>query len=343
MAKTPDDAAANLAVGIYYCGSKGDWKKALSYLAKGSDPEFKTLAERELKSPPAAADDRVALADAWWDAGQAAEGTKKITMLRRAGYWYEKVKNGSTELNKVKAEKRLDELAQIERKAGVPALASRPSVPINRWFPLMISPNELTGWETNDCRFSYVQGVLGLMDRDMYCPIIVKNATIRAMVKCHFGDHVRMMLRNCEQGRYVAEISDGNVAILKQNRRSANADQRPDGSEEVLGKAALPKPKNRNAIPPFEFRFEANGNTLIASVSGMPFVQVNDKDASFTEGAVGVGTMSTNSLFFSDIKLLIPNKTSFSAIIGTFFRIITRRIPSREGFLAIHWALSTDY
>ncbi len=40
----PDDTAANQAVGEYYCLSKGQWDTGLSYLAKGTDEQFKSLA-----------------------------------------------------------------------------------------------------------------------------------------------------------------------------------------------------------------------------------------------------------------------------------------------------------
>lgn len=92
LAKTPDDPAANLAVGIYYCGLKNDWDKGLPCLVKGDDPDLKGLAERELKSPPNSADDQVTLAEVWWTASQTAEGTKKGAMVRRSAYWCKKCK-----------------------------------------------------------------------------------------------------------------------------------------------------------------------------------------------------------------------------------------------------------
>jgi hypothetical protein len=47
----PDDAAANLSVGRYLCFAKGAWDAGLPYLTKGSEPELKDLAEKELAKP----------------------------------------------------------------------------------------------------------------------------------------------------------------------------------------------------------------------------------------------------------------------------------------------------
>jgi hypothetical protein len=58
----PDDPAANLAVGSYYCFSKGDWPRGLPLLAKGSDANLKQPAMLEL-SAPSKPDDVNRLAD----------------------------------------------------------------------------------------------------------------------------------------------------------------------------------------------------------------------------------------------------------------------------------------
>jgi hypothetical protein len=313
LAKTPDDPAANFSAGLYYCSNKDDWKNGLSHLARGNDPEFKALAQRELKSPPTTADARLALADAWWDAGQAAEGTKKIESLRRAGFWYEKVRNMPlNELNKVKIDKRLEELTSSERKNGGSLSASRQTVLFGKAFPLINSSSELAGWQTNHCRFSYSKGMIDLRSGDIDCPIIVKNVILSATVKCHPDDVVRLLLRNCDQGRYFAEVHNGTISIVKQNRKNAAAYQSPDGPEEVLGKASLPKTKYRSDLL-FDFKFSAKNNELAAYVGNVLYVQAKDKNAPFTEGSVGIGTTNSNTLYFSDIKLLIQNKASFSA------------------------------
>jgi hypothetical protein len=69
----PDDAADSLVVGKYACFVRELWPQGLPYLAKGSDPKLKSLAQNELNSPTDA-DALAAMADAWWDYGNSATG-----------------------------------------------------------------------------------------------------------------------------------------------------------------------------------------------------------------------------------------------------------------------------
>src|SRR6185437_7306448 len=66
LAASPEDPAANLAVGSYVCFIRGAWPKGLPMLAKGTDPDLKRLAMTEL-SHPQTNDDLIAMADRWWD------------------------------------------------------------------------------------------------------------------------------------------------------------------------------------------------------------------------------------------------------------------------------------
>ena len=310
LVHAPDDAAANTSAGLYYCGLRNDWTKGLPCLAKGDDPILKTLAERELNSPPSAADDQVAMADAWWDASQSAEGAAKAMMINRTAHWCRMAdRNSIGVLSKAKVEKRLEEIAKIEPQTGGGALASRPSVPINRWFPLITSPTELIGWDTKDCRFNYVKGVIELQSRNMYCPIVVKDATIRAMVKCHSNGGVYLLIRNCDQGCYAARLGGGVISIVKQKRNRAKANRFPDGGEEVLAKSP-PLPRSKGDLL-FEFRFAAVGDVLTAFVNGMPMAQA--KDATFSEGSVGAGIGWNGQAYLSNVAMLIHNKASFVA------------------------------
>ena len=74
--RQPDDAEANYRVGRYRAAVKGDWKKALPMLAKGSDAAWKKLAEQELASP-AEAREQLALANGWWELADSAADTEK--------------------------------------------------------------------------------------------------------------------------------------------------------------------------------------------------------------------------------------------------------------------------
>ncbi len=186
LTETPDDPAANLTVGSYYCYYQGNWTKGLPLLAKGSDSSLKALAAREV-AWPAKAEDQMALADGWWDQAQNAEGFAKLAAWRHAGNWYAKCQARlPSGLAKVKVEKRLDELAKVEGETAGAATASATShftTKLNKWFPLLTSPNELIGWEVGDCRFSYTNGLIELQENFLFCPIVTKDVAIRARMK----------------------------------------------------------------------------------------------------------------------------------------------------------------
>jgi hypothetical protein len=104
---TPDDPAANLAVGQFLCFNKGDWAAGLQNLSRGSDPKLKRLAEQELLNPDTA-EAQGALADAWWDLSATAAAPHKSPIQSHAAEWYERALPGLKGLGKAKAEKRLE-------------------------------------------------------------------------------------------------------------------------------------------------------------------------------------------------------------------------------------------
>jgi formylglycine-generating enzyme required for sulfatase activity len=115
----PDDPAANLVVGLWFWLVKDDWKKGLPYLAKGSDEELKALVQRELASATGSPEDRVTLADAWWDVAASRRGDEKKAFLRRAGQWYEQAMPGLIGLSKTKVESRLAEIAKMSQESAL--------------------------------------------------------------------------------------------------------------------------------------------------------------------------------------------------------------------------------
>ncbi|HEX3655675.1 MAG TPA: SUMF1/EgtB/PvdO family nonheme iron enzyme, partial [Pirellulales bacterium] len=109
LAKTPDDPAANLAVGRYLALVQGDWEQGLVHLAKGPDGPLKDLAVKGLKPPsePAALAE---MGDAWFNASDKAKGKDKVELRAGAAYWYSLAEPGLTGLAKTIVEKRLKEL-----------------------------------------------------------------------------------------------------------------------------------------------------------------------------------------------------------------------------------------
>lgn len=114
---SPNDPAANLEAGEYFCLVKEDWATGLPMLARGSDPKMKSLARRDLAVTTAAKDakpsshDAEVVGDAWWDASEH-ESTPawKTAMQDRAVFWYQKALPNSGGLAALKIEKRIKTL-----------------------------------------------------------------------------------------------------------------------------------------------------------------------------------------------------------------------------------------
>ena len=87
LRKTPDDAAANLAVGRRECFARGNWTAGLPLLLKCGDPALSELAARDLANP-ASADEQAALGDAWWAHSEKESGDAAIYARKRAATWY---------------------------------------------------------------------------------------------------------------------------------------------------------------------------------------------------------------------------------------------------------------
>jgi hypothetical protein len=108
----PDDAAANLAVGRFFCFGKGDWQRGLPLLAKSADPSFHDLAVADLASPTDAAA-QATLADHWWDAAAKEPlAAAKWAQRQRAAFWYESALPGMKALRLAQVEQRLAEFAR---------------------------------------------------------------------------------------------------------------------------------------------------------------------------------------------------------------------------------------
>lgn len=110
----PQDPEANLAYGFYLCFAKQEWTAGLRYLAKGSDPVLKELAEAELKlTGPKDPTRLVELADKWWEAATPLNNEALKEVYRaRAGYWYRQAYQRTTGFTRTRIERRLQELQQ---------------------------------------------------------------------------------------------------------------------------------------------------------------------------------------------------------------------------------------
>ena len=102
----PDDPAANAAVGKFVSLVKGDWKRGLPLLAKGSEPALKALAEQELAGPADAAS-QAALAEGWAAHAEKETPIYKVRARGRAAEWLGRAIPGLTGLAKITAERKL--------------------------------------------------------------------------------------------------------------------------------------------------------------------------------------------------------------------------------------------
>ncbi len=117
--KLEDDSAdpqANLLVGRFLCFARGNWQQGLPMLAVGSDTGLKSVAQTELKQPESF-EDRMAVADAWWDLALKATGDEKKVLLLRARHWYEQADQLSPAgLMKVKIDQRIRQVHEVMEK-----------------------------------------------------------------------------------------------------------------------------------------------------------------------------------------------------------------------------------
>lgn len=87
LAENPDDAAASEIVGRFRCFTVENWERGLPLLTSSKDATLKQLAEQDL-TQPTAADEQVALADAWWAYAATQPMGDRDAIRRRAGVWY---------------------------------------------------------------------------------------------------------------------------------------------------------------------------------------------------------------------------------------------------------------
>jgi WD40 repeat protein len=109
LKEKPDDPDASLALGKYYCFTKGNWTRGLPLLRAGSDATVKALAQKELAGavdPQAQAE----IGDGWYDLAKADMGTGKLPCFRRAYHWYEQAVAGLSGITKTQTEQRIKEL-----------------------------------------------------------------------------------------------------------------------------------------------------------------------------------------------------------------------------------------
>ena len=117
LADNSDDPEANLIRGRYLSLVKRDWDHGLPMLAKGSDPQWQALAQKDLANPsdPQA---RLALGDAWWEMAQAKSELARGSLLARARRWYRAAMPQLSAADKTRVIARLAETKGYGRGTG---------------------------------------------------------------------------------------------------------------------------------------------------------------------------------------------------------------------------------
>lgn len=116
LKESSDDPDANLAVGKYLCFAKGDFDQGLNFLEKGSDPELKDLARREVHpAQPLDAKQLVELGNLWWARASREGGDAALSMRFHAGSHYQVALPELQGLTKAGVDAKLAELAAAEK------------------------------------------------------------------------------------------------------------------------------------------------------------------------------------------------------------------------------------
>ena len=136
----PANPAANLALGRWNALVKGDWDKALEFLAKGGDPALQRAAQQEIRGPKTA-DSQAAAGDAWWNLEDAQDETAKSKYQARAASWYERTWPQASAALKVRIAKRLGAYIAQRRMPATSRPPTRPGSP-SCWPPISAPPKQ---------------------------------------------------------------------------------------------------------------------------------------------------------------------------------------------------------
>ncbi len=139
LEENADDPEANLKVGKHYCFDQTDWATGLPHLIKGSDAALKELAQADLAMPAVPAE-QIKLGNRWWDlAERLRSDVEKNGVKTRAGYWYRLALPRLKGLEKMRYEKRLEEVKNLKLPAPLAKRPLRPgdALPKGKWIDLL--------------------------------------------------------------------------------------------------------------------------------------------------------------------------------------------------------------
>jgi hypothetical protein len=104
----PADAAASLIEGKYRCFAQGNWAAGLALLAQSSDSATSDAAKLDLAAAGGDRPAAIAAGDAWFDL---AEGNGDLApAFARARHWYASAVNSAEGLERIKLERRIEQI-----------------------------------------------------------------------------------------------------------------------------------------------------------------------------------------------------------------------------------------
>src|SRR5262249_8935678 len=103
----------------YFGLSRGNWDRALPFLAAGND--WKDLAKKDLARPKGAKQQE-ALGDAWWKAAEKEKGLAQLHLKQRAVFWYEKALSDLTGLPALRIRKLIAEVPRPNPPSNLPSV-----------------------------------------------------------------------------------------------------------------------------------------------------------------------------------------------------------------------------
>jgi len=97
LAQSPDDPAANTAVGRFYCLAKGDWERGATLLAKGEPGPLRDAAQFDVVQSGNLTDPAL-VGDAWMKAtSESRDGQTRDQLHLRARHWYLQAYTGAAD------------------------------------------------------------------------------------------------------------------------------------------------------------------------------------------------------------------------------------------------------
>jgi hypothetical protein len=112
LAQNPDDAQANLEMGVYQAFLKGNWERGLVHLAKGSNAELKTLAVLE-RSDPQEASKQIELAGKWFAEAEKLKDGMRSQVLLHSYHWYQQALGDLEAKTREQVEQRMQKIMEL--------------------------------------------------------------------------------------------------------------------------------------------------------------------------------------------------------------------------------------